>query len=88
MSIDILPQTTADDRAASGITLLETVVSLLILGGAFVAAMNTIASARGTQALLAHRESGMLLAEDLMDEVMGKALYKESAQLGPEIGEV
>lgn len=71
-----------------GITLVETVLSLLILGGAFVASLNTIASARGAQAIVSQRQLGLALAEDLMAEVLVQANYKEGVTFGPELGEV
>lgn len=70
-----------------GITLVETVLSLLILAGAFVAALNTISSARGAQALVTQRQLGLVLAEDLMAEVLAHDTYTEGAQFGPESGE-
>ena len=71
----------------AGITLVETVLSLLILGGAFVAALNTIASARGAQAIVTQRQFGLVLAEDLMAEILSQAEYKEGLLFGPEVGE-
>ncbi|MGB0768459.1 MAG: type IV pilus modification PilV family protein [Phycisphaeraceae bacterium] len=73
--------------ASAGITLLETVMSLVILGGAFVAALNTIVSARGAQAIVAHRQVGLVLAEDLMAEILAQTTYKEGITIGPDIGE-
>lgn len=71
-----------------GITLVETVLSLVILGGAFVAALNTIASARGAQVIVTQRQLGLALAEDLMAEVLAQDVYKEGLQFGPEAGEL
>ena len=70
-----------------GITLVETVLSLLILGGAFVASLNTIASARGAQALVTQRQYGLTLAEDLMAEILAQGTYKKGLIFGPEAGE-
>lgn len=70
----------------SGISLLETVLSLLILSGAFVAALNTITAARASQAIVAERRIGRVLAEDLMAEILSHP-YKEDALLGLELGE-
>jgi type II secretory pathway pseudopilin PulG len=70
-----------------GITLVETVLSLLILGGAFVAALNTIGSARGAQALVTQRQYGLTLAEDLMAEILSQDTYQEGLLFGPESGE-
>lgn len=74
-------------RPLAGITLVETVLSLLILGGAFVAALNTIASARGAQAIVTQRQLGLVLAEDLMAEILSQSEYKEGLLFGPEVGE-
>ncbi|MEM9346545.1 MAG: hypothetical protein AAGB26_08000 [Planctomycetota bacterium] len=71
----------------AGITLVETVLSLAILGGAFVAALNTIASARGAQALMTQRQLGLILAEDLMAEVLSYDAYQEGLRFGPEVSE-
>lgn len=71
-----------------GITLVETVLSLLILGGAFVAALNTIASARGAQGIVTQRQFGLTLAEDLMAEILSKPFYHEGASVGPEVDEM
>ncbi len=74
-------------KQAAGITLVETVLSLLILGGAFVAALNTIASARGAQAIVTQRQLGLALAEGLMAEVLSMPAYQEDASIGPELDE-
>jgi len=71
----------------AGLTLIETVLSLLILGGAFVAALNTIASARGAQALVTQRQLGLVLAEDLMAEILSQQVYTEGLLFGPDAGE-
>lgn len=74
-------------HSIAGVTLVETLLSLLILGGAFVASLNTIASARGAQALVTQRQLGLVLAEDLMAEVLSHDVYQEGLLFGPEIGE-
>ena len=72
---------------ASGITLVETVLSVLILGGAFVAALNTIGSARGAQAVVTQRQYGLTLAEDLMAEILSHDTYQQGLLFGPEVDE-
>lgn len=49
---------------------------MVILAGAFVASLNTISGARASQATVAQQRMGMVLAEDLMSEVLSK-VYKE-----------
>ena len=71
----------------NGITMVETVLSLLILGGAFVAALNTISSARAAQAMVTQRQLGLVLAEDLMAEVLSQDVYQEGLLFGPEASE-
>lgn len=61
-------------------------LSLLIVGGAFVASLNTIASARASQAVAAQQRLGLVLAEDLMAEILSHP-YKEGTTLGIELGE-
>ncbi len=70
----------------AGITLIETVLSLLIIGGAFVASLNAISGARASQAIAAQQRLGLILAEDLMAEVLSQP-YKEDTTLGIELGE-
>lgn len=73
-------------RHMLGITLIESVLSLLIIGGAFVAALNTISGARASQAVVAERRMGLVLAQDMMEEILALP-YKENALLGLELGE-
>lgn len=75
-------------RRRAGVTLVETVLSLLIISGAFVAALNSIASARAAQAVVTERQLGMVLAEDLMAEIMSKPNYSEGSSVGPENDEM
>lgn len=71
-----------------GISLIETVLSLLILGGAFVALLNTVGSARTAQAIAAERQFANVLAEDLMAEVLAQQTYQEDITIGPELDEL
>ena len=75
-------------RRFTGITLVETVLSLLIISGAFVAALNSIASARAAQAVVSERQLGIILAEDLMAEILSKPNYSEGTGVGPEVDEM
>ena len=78
----------SNTRRHAGITLVETVLSLLIISGAFVAALNSIASARAAQAVVSERQLGIILAEDLMAEILSKPNYKEGSGVGPEVDEM
>jgi len=69
------------------VTLVETVLSVLILGGAFVAALNTIGSARASQGVAAERRLAMVLAQDMMAEILAKPYKEEGGLLGLELGE-
>ena len=77
-------------RRLVGISLIETVLAMLIIGGAFVASLNTIASARASQAIAAQQRLGLVLAEDLMEEILTHR-YREDPGvlgiLGVELGE-
>jgi Tfp pilus assembly protein PilV len=73
-------------RRSIGISLIETVLSLLIISGAFVASLNAISGARASQAIAAQQRLGLVLAEDLMAEILSQP-YKESTLLGLEFGE-
>ena len=61
-------------------------LSLLILGGAFVASLNTITTARASQLTIAERRLGVAMAQDLMDEVLSQDVYTEGT-LGLDTGE-
>lgn len=80
----IIQANTSSRNKHAGITLVETVLSLLILGGAFVAALNTIASARGAQAIVTQRQLGLMLAEDLMAEILSQGTYKDGLDVESE----
>lgn len=73
-----------------GLTLIETVLSLLILGGAFVALLDTVGSARAAQATAAERQYARELADDLMAEVLAVSKYKDDLAdlFGPELDEI
>lgn len=70
-----------------GLSLIETVLSLLILGGALVALLNTVSVSRVSQAVAADRQFARLLAEDMLAEILMKDDYAESGLLGLELDE-
>jgi MSHA pilin protein MshD len=86
MAVQRYRRSNTTPRQLAGISLIETVLSLLIVGGAFVASLNTIASARASQAIAAQQRLGLVLAEDLMAEILSHP-YKEDTTLGIELGE-
>jgi type II secretory pathway pseudopilin PulG len=71
-----------------GISLIETVVALIVLSGAMVATLNTVASARASQVMAGQRAQARLLAESMLQEVLAQP-YAEagSTTLGPDAGE-
>ncbi len=73
--------------AHRGVTLVETVLSVMILGGALIALLNAVGASRVAQAVAGQRQTGLVLAEDLMAEVLAMDQYKEGGTLGPDSGE-
>ena len=73
--LDIL----ADRR---GFSLIETVVSIVIVGGLFVAAMNTVGASRTRQSKNAQRQRALLLGQDLMAEILQHGYWDPAAQAG------
>jgi len=72
-----------------GFSLIEAVVSMVIVGGLFVVAMNTVGASRTRQLANAQRRTALLLAEDLMAEILQRP-YADPDQMqanGPETGE-
>lgn len=63
-------------RPAGAFTLAETLVSIVIVGGLVVVALNTAGAAVVTQNKIGERARGQLLALDLMTEILDQA-YKE-----------
>lgn len=63
-------------HGTAGFTLVEAVMSMLIVGLMLVAALNTVGASRVAQSANAEQAIGPLLAEDLMSEILGQA-YQE-----------
>lgn len=57
-------------------TLVESVISILVVGVMFVAALSVVANSRASQRIAADHARGMLLAEQLMTEITVQA-YEE-----------
>jgi type II secretory pathway pseudopilin PulG len=55
------------------LTLAEAIVSIAVVGVMLVAALNTVGAARMTQKTMGDRSRGMLLAQDLMSEILSQA---------------
>jgi len=72
-----------------GFSLVESVISILIVGVMVVAAMNTVGGSQKTQLASAQRDRALLLAQDLMAQIVRKS-YEEPDQtpdFGRESGE-
>lgn len=74
----------------TGFTLIETVVSMLIVATMLVAALSTIGASRHSQYRTSRDNRGRLLAELLMAEILRQDYLEPdgSAVFGPESGEV
>lgn len=57
-------------RVRRALSMIEIVISTVIVGVMLVAALQTVAVARGGQARVANRNTGVLLAQDLMAEIL------------------
>lgn len=71
-----------------GISLVETVVALVVLSGAMVATLNSVAGARASQVMVGQRAKASLLAESMLQEVLAQP-YAEpgTTTIGPDTGE-
>lgn len=76
-------------RLRPGFTIIEAVVSILIVGILLASAMNLVGASRVGQTITGQRQRAHLLASELMEEIMAQP-YEESGPLvlnGPEPGE-
>lgn len=64
-----------------GVSLIETVIALLILSGAFVSVLTAVSSSRATYVVTADRAVGMALANDLMAEILSQGYIEEGFTL-------
>ncbi len=62
-------------------TLIESVIAMVILAGAFVSLMSAVTSSRAAQVTAAERAIGDVLAEDLMSEVLGQNYQEEGISI-------
>ena len=69
------------DRIRRALTLVEAAVSTAIIGVMLVAALNTVGASQVTQKKMGDRSRAMLLAQDLMSEILQQ--HYEDPDLGP-----
>lgn len=60
-------------RARAALTLVEAVVSVALVGVMLVAALDTVGASQATQKKMGDRNRAMLLAQDLMTEIVQQA---------------
>lgn len=75
-------------RGRSGVTMIEAVMSLVVVSGAMAAALNAVSGARVSQVTVDERARAGLLAESLLAEVLAHDYAEPGAtKLGPDAGE-
>ncbi len=77
-------------NAPSGFSMVEAVISILLIGVLLVAALNTVAASRASQRVMTDREHGIHLAQQLMIEILQMPYMEPGANtdsLGLDIGE-
>lgn len=72
-----------------GFSLVETAIATVLVGGLFVVAMNMVGASRITQSRYADREQALLLAEDLLNEILNQPYEDPDGGIafGIEVGE-
>lgn len=65
-----------------GFSMMEVVMSTLIVGGMLVASLSTVAASRASMKTLDHQGRAALLGQDLMDEIMAKRYEEPSLPAG------
>jgi type II secretory pathway pseudopilin PulG len=65
----------------SGFSLIETVLSVLLVGGLFVAAINTAGAAAAARRNTTNRAEGLLLAQDMLAEIVQQAYEEPSGSV-------
>jgi len=72
-----------------GFTLVEAVICILLIGVALVAALRTVGATARSSAITERRATGMMLAHDLMSEILALPYDDpDGALLGLETGEL
>jgi len=77
-------------NASAGFSMVEAVISILLIGVLLVAALNTVAVSRASQRIMTDREHGIHLAQQLMTEILQMPYMEPGANtdsLGLDIGE-
>ena len=69
-------------RSAGGFTLIESVMSVLIIAVMYAAVLNTVGSSRQTQVAVTLNRKGHELAEHLMSEIMQQPYWDPVLQAG------
>lgn len=64
---------------AHGFTLVEAVISIIIVAGMFIAALNTVGAARTTQYKINEQRRGNMWAQALMSEILAQS-YQEPVE--------
>ena len=64
-------------------SLIETTVSVLLVGILFAAVLNTLGASSMTQSIHARRETALLLAQDLMTEILQQAYEDPNETVNP-----
>lgn len=85
-----LPASNPNRRA--GFTLVETAIATVMVGGLLVVALNMVGASRITQTRYADRQQALILAEDLLQEVLARP-YEDPDEgitilFGLELGEL
>lgn len=75
------PRARGAAAGAAGFSLIETVLSVVLVGGLFVAALNTAGAAAAARRAAANRAEGMLLAQDMMAEIVQQAYEEPSGSI-------
>jgi type II secretory pathway pseudopilin PulG len=70
-------------RRSRSFTLVEAAISTLIVGVMLTAVLQTAGAARAGERLLAQRGRGLVLARNLMAEILQQAYTDPAAGLGP-----
>ena len=78
-----------EKRSRSGFGFVETVFSVLLVGGVMVAALHSVGASITGRKFADGRARGQFLAESLMTEILAQAYQDEDklGTLGPETGE-